>query len=128
MYMRHVERDHSKKWKLCVTISKILNIKEAINEFLADLTISSYCHFSQTRGGGGVVKRPLCLKKHSSKSRMQKSPWTSSDDNAKIPSAKRKTPKASCPCVQSTAHSRVLKYKSQSRPPLLLIDICYLHI
>lgn len=51
MYMRHVERDYSQKWKLCVTISKILNIKEAISQFLADLIISGYCHFSQTRGG-----------------------------------------------------------------------------
>lgn len=49
----HEERDYSKKWKLCGIISKFLNIKEAINfeQFLADIIISSYSHFSQTRGG-----------------------------------------------------------------------------
>lgn len=73
MYMRHVERDYSQKWKLCVTISKILNIKEAISQFLADLIISSYCHFSETGVGRLSSQKASLSKQQSSKSRMQKS-------------------------------------------------------
>lgn len=124
MHIRHVERDYSKKWKLCGIISKFLNIKEAINfqQFFSRSYNSQQTSFLTNQGWGGtVVKRPRCLKKQSPKPRMQKSLETSSDNNAKFTSAKQKTANASCLCGQSPEHNLALNYKSKSFPPRYLL-------